>query len=188
MEEVLHITILTICYNNKYHVRKSGILVKPRWYSQDDHRYGGIYSDFLEKEYQKTLIPTKTPNPSDEKGFVRLIKKYCPGSKEAGPYTIYKNDYLKLVKNIQANGESPEVDNPVPSLGDLFDEWKSKNTEYLDFDYQLLIDFGQFIINKLQNGRTTDKVEPSIEILEYPNREDSFISENDWVDDTVWTA
>ncbi len=64
----------------------------------------------------KPYIPTKTLNPSEEKGFV--INKIIEAinfiqCKETSATHYYKGKAIKLLRDLQANGETPEEANPV---------------------------------------------------------------------------
>ena len=83
----------------------------------------------LEEEYQKTLIPTKTLNPSEERGFditrlsiliENILKDKSFIRNTSKEYKYGFEHALILVKGsindilaYQANGEKPEVVNPV---------------------------------------------------------------------------
>lgn len=114
------------------------------------------------------LIPTKTPNPSEEKGFVNnTLLEIFNDCKEYIKYNDFSDtDLIERIDNyIQANGETPEVDNPVPSLDFYSSENKDKSVIIrkngveiaiipLKADY-IVEDFVKYL-----NGRETDKVEP----------------------------
>lgn len=172
------------------------------WYniSNPSIKFNKTENKILEKEYQKTLIPTKTPNPSEEKGLIiaylypttqlkngdykELLNKPVgqgQGSFEwldenhknywiehsnnpdllffCGKYYKYgPNGYRKSTLNELANGETPEVDNPVPSIDnsdinwliELSANWINKN--YSKADGKRF----ELIKSKLQNGRETE--------------------------------
>lgn len=72
-----------------------------------DNTYGNIIN---------TLIPTKTLNPSEKKGFVNLTKNEIQALKDCYIHSNIRKDH-DLIENalakLQANGEKPEEVNPV---------------------------------------------------------------------------
>lgn len=103
-------------YLRKTHTHFKG----PKWYNidgpSDEYIHDCVLEEKLEEEYQKTLIPTKTLNPSEEKGFdlTNYMDNFFNES-----FGIPKPDELFVMKAFrnwfknQANGEKPEVVNPV---------------------------------------------------------------------------
>jgi len=77
----------------------------------EDEMFAHINDEFHQEMKNELLSKGSVNN-------LLLIRKYCPSSPPNGPYTIHKDDYLKLVNDIQANGGSPEVDNPVGQVSE----------------------------------------------------------------------
>lgn len=112
---------------------------------------------WLLRHYVKEhLIPTKTSNPSEEKGSIaNLVKQFC---KEKQYYDDGKKILEQFAEWAKANGETPEVDNPVPSIDnndinwliELSANWINKN--YSKADGKRF----ELIKSKLQNGRETE--------------------------------
>jgi len=82
-----------------------------------------------------------------------LIQKYCPSSPPNGPYTIHKDDYLKLVNDIQANGGSPEVDNPVGQIRSI--EKISQQSKLIEKVTNILNDYD---LEMMQHSHDLDEV------------------------------
>jgi len=97
-------------------------------------------------------LNNKTPNPFEKKGSVK-----CPNE--------YRKD--KKTNKLQANGKSPEVDNPVPSLDDVKKELFKKKRWYDNYQdaEQGIKECYNFLTN--QNGRETDKEQPKFTEEEY---------------------
>ena len=142
-----------------------------------DFNYG---YDIVDKTlFDLNLIPTKTLNPSEKKGFdiARLLRsienilndKYFIRN-DSKEYKYGFEHALILVKGsindiiaYQANGEKPEVVNPVPSLFELLSNEFGDHSK----DYE---DICELIVNR-RNGRETDKEEPKTreEQIQYIN-------------------
>jgi hypothetical protein len=111
------------------------------------------------------MIDLKNPNP--KKGSVISIINYLENSSFEGWSEDSKNGYLIACNTIkfllQANGETPEVDNPVPSLDNNLSQ---EEILFLSANAILFESQGKEnsaavmkkIVEKLlQNGRETDK-------------------------------
>lgn len=98
-----------------------------------------------------------TPNP--EKGSVKIIIKDKDKGKVIQEKVIEKNveEITFFIEDIlQANGETPEMDNPVPSLKEQYNE--------AFYDHPIIKDIEDNFTNELlkkiissKNGRETDK-------------------------------
>lgn len=154
--------------NETYHRREKifGTVSNIRWF------FGTSYirlelEEKLEAEYQKTLIPTKTLNLSEEKGSItNLVKQFC---KEKQYYDDGKDVLEQFAKWIKANGEKPEVVNPVGQVDmkklekDIIKDLKSLDLEYLqnsDDEAAIADTIIQTIKKHINKPRETDKEEP----------------------------
>lgn len=121
-------------------------------------------------------VSEKTSNPSKKKGFDNLeilfkkaLKKYAETFIDRDDcWEQFKKDFIAL----QANGETPEVDNPVPSLDnckvielveDLLDAITNPYFQTIEYIEESL----KQIEKQLKNGRETDKKQPDMIPIEY---------------------
>lgn len=144
-----------VVYNNKSYYRQEfysqGIMI---WSSETGAFLNKKLRFKIEEEYQKTLIPTKTPNLSKGKGYLAKAKEYYNKFSTKQDITIFS-----FAKWLDANGETPEVDNPVPSLDNL--AIKIMKMFGTDESHHWVKDsIIKVLKSELQNGRTTDRVEP----------------------------
>lgn len=192
----------TILYNNKHYYREVFSNGAIGWSINDSYIKGDIKAD-LENEYQKLLIPTKTLNPSEEKGFVNLWETpefnfLISSMKMSGLKEIQLgNSGYKL----QANGEKPEEVNPVGQINFIFKKEELLNKlSKLDgaeprhgeasFGYSFKLKDGRDLIigqsdddvaddhicwiSIINKPRTTDKEQPSIWKLECKKRNSNY--------------
>lgn len=123
-------------------------------------------------------VSEKTSNPSKKKGFDKNLfnikSKILTAINSPDKVTSDKwlNIALNLLDNYQANGGTPEVDNPVPSLNnckaielveDLLDAITNPYFQTIEYVEESL----KQIKKQLKNGRETDKKQPDMIPVEY---------------------
>jgi len=214
----------TVLYKNNSYIRY--YYATPFWVEERNLvAVSNELSSELEKEYQKSLIPAKTPNPSEEKGSLTLkdmndyynryledeyffgfntprdfsyfLVHYLTNSVDklwvenhlklfyqlgSSQSKVFAYDFHKYLCNeiLKANGETPEVDNPVPSLDKIKeliwnfgkDIWESEygcdvGTWDKPEDTNMKEFFQQYIEEFLQNGRETDKEQPKYNLINW---------------------
>lgn len=107
------------------------------------------YPEIFEK------VPKKTPNPSKKKGFltqqekdiiIEALKVHADLYSGHASKTEWCRKRYNLVAKLKANGETPEVDNPVPSIPiSYLKKWSNELINHIVDKYEL------------EYGRETDK-------------------------------
>ena len=159
-----------IIYNNKIYTRKQHNddivpIFNYFWYT-NNHRVTRSVEEILEREYQKTLISIKTPNPSEKKGFesnnineiieILEMAQVCPN-----PHAYILNATTKL-KKIQANGEKPEEVNPVGQVDliAILKRAKEENMRHNTIDVDFFLTTLMIELRKINKPLETIKEQP----------------------------
>lgn len=98
----------------------------------------------------------KTLNPSEEKGFIERVIEILQQAKKDIEPCVRINNAIAILK---ANGESPEVDNPVGQVNieivdDFLDQFEGN---WIKEDYLILQEFVKYINKPLETTKEQPK-------------------------------